>query len=157
VANISERLQSFLQESGVAYETITHAADFTAQQTAADTHTPGREFAKTVLVDIDGSFALAVLPAHHKVDFDMLGDALGARLVELADEDKMGKLCPDCEAGAVPPFGSLYELPVYLSTAMLGDEHITFNAGNHRTAVRMLFRDYQSLAKPQAVDYSRAE
>jgi Ala-tRNA(Pro) deacylase len=151
---LSERLKKFLDENGVDYATISHSVDFTAQQTAADTHTPGREFAKTVLVEVDGAPALAVLPAHCKVDTDKLKEALGAREVRLSDEAAMGRLCPDCDAGAVPPFGNLYDLPVYLAREMTEDEQITFNGGTHRTAVRMRFQDYERLVRPRVVDFA---
>ena len=103
---------------------------------------------------MDGNPALAVLPAHHKVDTERLREAIGANDVHLADELTMGEICPDCDAGAIPPFGNLYDLPVFLSEAMTEDEKITFNAGTHRTAVRMRFKDYEDLVHPQVVDFS---
>ena len=155
MVQISERLRDFLEQQHVPYETIRHTTDFTAQHTAADTHTPGREFAKTVVVRVDGKPAFAVLPAHHRVDFERLRGALGAGEVALCSEHDMEELCPDCDAGAVPPFGNLYEMPVYLSPALAGDERITFNAGNHQTAVRMAFADYDRLVRPRRVELSR--
>jgi len=152
--HLSQRLQEFLDHEGVSYETIRHTTDFTAQHTAADTHTPGREFAKTVLVRVDGDPAFAVLPAHHRVDFERLRDALGAEEVELCSEHDMEEICPDCDAGAAPPFGNLYEVPVYLRSVMTEDDQITFNAGNHQTAVRMAFRDFERLVHPKVVDLS---
>lgn len=151
---IAPRLKSYLDQSQVDYETIQHVVDFTAQETAADTHTPGVQFAKTVLLDVDGKKALAVLPAHHKVDTDKLQKALGARKVHLCSETEMGDTCPDCDAGAIPPFGNLYDLPVFLSNAMIEDDEITFNAGTHRTALRMRFRDYRNLVHPEVLDFS---
>ena len=151
---IAQRLKSFLDESHVPYETIQHVVDFTAQETAAATHTPGREFAKTVLLEVDGKPALGVLPAHHKVDTEKLRDALGAGDVRLADEAAMGPLCPDCDAGAIPPFGNLYDLPVFLSAAMIEDYEITFNAGTHRTALRMRLDDYKKLVHPKVLEFS---
>lgn len=151
---LAKRLHDFLEQQHVPYETLTHTTDFTAQHAAADTHTPGREFAKTVLVRVDGKPAFAVLPAHHRVDFDRLRDALGAEEVELCSERDMEELCPDCDPGAVPPFGNLYEVPVYLSPAMIDDEQITFNAGNHQTAVRMAYKEFDRLVHPKVVDLS---
>ena len=152
--SVAPRLKSFLEDRHVDYQTLQHVVDFTAQETAADTHTPGVEFAKTVLIEVDGRPALAVLPAHHKVDTERLRTALGAHDVHLADELTMGELCPDCDAGAIPPFGNLYDLPVFLSEAMTEDEKITFNAGTHRTALRMRFKDYEDLVHPRVVDFS---
>lgn len=151
---ISKQLQQFLSEHGVPYETIHHRRDYTAQETAADTHTPGKEFAKTVMLWVDGNYAMAVLPAHHMVDFEKLRQAIGAKEVKLASEDEIRELCPDCEAGAVPPFGNLYGLPVYLSQAMTTDERITFNAGTHEDVVRMRYEDFVKLVQPKILDFS---
>jgi Ala-tRNA(Pro) deacylase len=152
--SISKRLQSFLDEHAVAYETIHHRRDYTAQEAAAHTHTPGKEFAKTVILWVDGGYAMAVLPAHHMVDLDKLREALGAKEVKLASEDEIRELCPDCEAGAVPPFGNLYNLPVYLSEAMTDDERITFNAGSHEDAIRMMYKDFEKLVQPKVMEFS---
>ncbi len=152
---ISKRLQSFLDEHAVPYEVIHHRRDYTAQETAADTHTPGKEFAKTVMLWVDGNYAMAVLPAHRMVDFDKLRQALSAKEVKLASEDEIRELCPDCEAGAVPPFGNLYSLPVYVSEDTAEDERITFNAGTHEDAIRMAYKDFEKLVQPTILQLSR--
>lgn len=155
MVTVSSKLTAFLDEHGADYEVIHHRRDFTAQHTAADTHTPGQEFAKTVVVLVGDNFAIAVLPAHHRVDLEELRDALGKREVRLASEAEIGRLCPDCEVGAEPPFGNLYYMPVYLSRAMVGNEHITFNAGSHEDAIRMRFADFERLVQPRVLDFSR--
>jgi Ala-tRNA(Pro) deacylase len=150
----STSLLELLEWESVAYEVIHHPVDYTAQETAGDTHTPGIEFAKTVLCCVDGSYAMAVLPAHHRVNWDALRRALGAQEVGLASEDEMADLCPDSEVGAAPPFGNLYQLPVYLSSAMAGDARITFNAGTHADAIRMGMDDYRGVVRPRVIDLS---
>lgn len=154
MTEISERLRKFLREHHVEYRPIHHTRDYTAQQAAADTHTPGREFAKTVIVSVDGKPAMAVLPAHHSVDLESLREALGAEEVSLAGEQAIAELCPDCEVGAEPPFGNLYGLPVYVSRALTGDEEITFKAGTHEDVVRMRYRDFRKLVKPMEIEFS---
>ena len=154
---IDPRLQTLLDESGVDYEVIHHRDDFRARTTAEDTHTPPREFAKTVFVWVDGSYAIVVLPATHFVAESKLARSLGADKVRLASEYEMQDLCPDCEVGAAPPFGRLYELPLYASPVLTRDEHVTFNAGTHRDAVRMTYADYERLADPVIVPLSRHE
>ncbi|UCE86958.1 MAG: YbaK/EbsC family protein [Deltaproteobacteria bacterium] len=148
------QLTNFLDENSVKYEVIHHAADYTAQEAAHDTHTPGIEFAKTVFACIDGRYAMVVLPAHRRVNWDHLRTALNATDVGLAKEEEMVDLCPDCDVGAEPPFGNLYGLPVYVSSEMMGDEHITFNAGTHEDAIRLRMDDYQRLVQPQVMDLS---
>lgn len=157
MAHVLRRLETLLDESGVEYEIIHHRDDFRAQTTAADTHTPPGEFAKTVFVWIDGQYALAVLPATHFVAESRLARSLGAEKVRLATEFEMQDLCRDCEVGAAPPFGNLYGLPVYVSPALARDERITFNAGSHTDAIRMRYEDWERLAKPQQVALSRHE
>ena len=155
MSGIGERLRKHLDENGVAYETIHHRADFTAQDAARDTHTPPAEFAKTVFLAIDGGFAIAVLPADDLVSEEKLRLALGASGVELATEDEIREICPDSELGAAHPFGNLYGLPVYVSPALEEDETITFNAGTHEDAVRIAYRDFKRLAEPQVLPLAR--
>jgi Ala-tRNA(Pro) deacylase len=151
---ISHRLTALLEENGVAYEVLHHTPEFTAQETAAHTHTPGREFAKVVIVQADGRFAMLVLPAHHRVDYRKVNTALGATEVSIATEEQTRDLFPDCEVGAEPPLGRLYDLPVWMSDAMKGDRHITFNAGTHEDVIRISFEDFTRLAVPWFADFS---
>jgi Ala-tRNA(Pro) deacylase len=157
MAPIDSRLQKLLDEHGVDYEIIHHREDFRARTTAEDTHTPPEEFAKTVLLRVDDGYALAVLPATHYVAPSHLARSIGAREVRLASELEMQERMPDCEVGSAPPFGVLYDLPVYASPLLAEDERITFNAGTHRDAVRMAWADYARLAKPEIVHVSRHE
>lgn len=156
---IAQKLSSYFDEHDVSYEVIRHHPKYTAQQVAADTHTPGVEFAKTVFLRVNGDTAMAVLPAHHLVDCELLSGALDWEHVRLASEDEIrdliARLCPECELGAAPPFGNIYGLPVYISRAMEGDTHITFNAGTHEDAMRITYADYERLVEPRHVDFSR--
>lgn len=155
--NIAPRLQSLLDENGIEYEIIHHRDDFRAQTTAEDTGTPPREFAKCILVWIDGRYAMVALPATHYVSESRLAKSLGAEKIRLATEFEMQEVCADCEIGAVPPIGRLYDLPTYASPVLARDEQITFNAGTHRDAVRMSWADYERLARPEIVHLSRHE
>ena len=148
------RLRSTLERHGVMYETIRHRRDYTAQETAEHTKTPGREFAKAVLMRLDGNFAMAVVPADHRVEVDQIRKLTGAKEVRLGTERELRDLCPDCEPGATPPFGNLYNLPVYLSDWLTGDEWITFNAGTHEQAIRMRLSEYMRIVQPQVLDFS---
>jgi len=157
MSRIAKRLRDLLDESGVEYEVIHHRDDFRARTTAEDTHTPLAEFAKTVFLWIDGSYAIAVLPASHFVAESRLERHLDVEKVRLASEFEMQDLCPDCEVGAAPPFGNLYGLPTYASPILARDERITFNAGTHRDAVRIAYADYERLAQPKVMSLSRHE
>lgn len=151
------RLERLLDAAGVDYTEIHHRRDFTAIQTAIDTHTPLDDFAKTVFVWIDGKPAMAVLPASKHLSPAKLRKALGAKQVRLASETDAKALCGDCEAGAAPPFGVLYDLPTFASRALEADEEITFNGGTHDRAFRMAFADWVKLAKPRIVPLARRD
>jgi len=155
MAGIVPRLQEFLDKNQVDYEVIHHRTDYRATATAADTETEPEEFAKTVFLWIDGRFAMAVLPALKHVALSKLRRALDAEDVRLASERESAELCPDCDVGAAPPFGNLYDLPVYVSASLAEDEEITFNAGSHEEAIRMGFRDFEQLVRPRILRISR--
>jgi Ala-tRNA(Pro) deacylase len=117
-------------------------------------HVSGKEIAKVVIVKIDGQFAMAVVPAPHKIDLERLREASGAKRVELASEKEFQNLFPDCEVGAMPPFGNLYGLPLYVARPLAEDEEIVFNAGSHTEAIRMRYADFARLANPTVSDYT---
>jgi Ala-tRNA(Pro) deacylase len=149
MAGIVPRLQRFLDEHRVDYRVIHHRTDYEASVTAADTETEPEEFAKTVFLWIDGRFAVAVLPALKHVALSKLRKTLDAEEVRLASEREAAELCPDCDVGAAPPFGNLYDLPVYVSASLAEDEQITFNGGSHEDAIRMAFSDFEQLVRPR--------
>jgi Ala-tRNA(Pro) deacylase len=150
----TERLKKFLDERGVPYETIQHTTAYTAQGVAASIHISGRELAKTTVVKLGDTFALAVLPAPMRVDTDALGRMAGARTARLATESEFQGLFPGCEVGAMPPFGNLYDLPVWVEEALTRDESIVFNAGTHREAMRIAFADFERLVKPKVASFA---
>jgi Ala-tRNA(Pro) deacylase len=150
---LATRLKEFLRKNNVNFETIVHPNVYTAQGVAAATHTPGKEFAKTVILNVDGAFAMAVLPAADVVDLALLEKDLGAAKVRMADEGEFASLFPDCEVGAMPPFGPLYNLPVYADETLAEDDWIVFNAGSHREAIRMAFQDFKRLVDPKLMKF----
>ena len=151
------RLQQLLDAAGVEYTQIHHRRDFHASKTALDTFTPQQEFAKTVFVWVDGKPAMAVLAANKHLAPSKLRKAIGAKRVRVATETDLKTLCADCEPGAAPPFGVLYDLPVYASQALEADDEITFNGGTHDQAIRMRFADWKKLANPKLVRLAKRE
>jgi Ala-tRNA(Pro) deacylase len=154
MATASPRVTEFLIQNQIPYLQIHHTPDFTSQETAAHTKTRGQDFAKTVVLRIDDGFGLAVLPAPHRIDFESLRRWLNAAEIRLATEEEMRTLFPDCEVGAEPPLGRLYELPVYVSPTLANDEEITFNAGSHEEAIRMKYEDFARLTQPSIIHFS---
>ncbi len=144
-------LIEFLDSNHVKYVTISHSPAYTAQEIAACAHVKGKELAKTVVVKIDGKFALAVLPATRQLDFDTLQHTAGAKTVELATEDEFKGMFPGCDPGAMPPFGSLFEMKVYVCASLSEDEEIAFNAGSHTELIKMSYKDFENLANPTIV------
>ena len=150
----ARRLKEFLDHEGIKYVTIRHSPAFTSQEIAASAHVRGRELAKTVVVKLDGRMALAVLPASVKVDLELLRRASGARLVELATEPDFINAFPECELGAMPPFGNLYRMPVYVDEQLSEDVEIAFNAGTHSELIRLAYDDFERLVRPTVVRLS---
>lgn len=142
------RLKDFLDSYGVRYIVISHSIAYTAQGIAALAHIPGKELAKTVIVKLDGKLAMAVLPASRQVDLPSLRAAANAETAELASEMEFRPSFPDCETGAMPPFGNLYGMAVFADESLVQDEEIAFNAGSHRELFRMKFNDYLHLVRP---------
>ncbi len=149
-----KKLKEYLDENNIKYITISHSSAFTAQEVAAHAHIPGKELAKTVLVKINGKMAMAVLPASDKVDFDLLKHAIGNENVRLAYEQEFMDKFPDCEVGAMPPFGNLYGLDVYVAKDLTQDEEIAFNACTHSELIKMSYKDYERLVKPIILEFS---
>lgn len=152
----TQRLKEFLDRNNIKYMTISHSQAFTAQEIAASAHIPGKQLAKTVMVSLDGQMAMAVLPATDHVDLRLLKKAAGVKKAELASEREFKDLFPDCEIGAMPPFGNLYDLDVYVAASLTEGEEIAFNAGSHTELVKMAYKDFEQLVKPKAVDLSTA-
>jgi Ala-tRNA(Pro) deacylase len=146
------RLRQFLDSYNIKYEVVSHSVAYTADGLAAITHTPGREVAKTVIVKIDDTLAMAVVPASQHVDLDLLRTATKARTVRLATEDEFKDRFPDCETGAMPPFGNLYAMSVFADEALSHDKEIAFNAGSHRELVRLAWKDFERLVQPEIVN-----
>jgi len=144
----ARKLKEFLDRYHTKYVSISHSPAYTAQEIAASAHIPGRELAKTVIVKLDGKPAMAVLPASFRLDLTLFKEASGARQVELASEPEFKNLFPDCEIGAMPPFGNLYGLPVYVAEKLTDDREIAFNAGTHSELIRMTYSDFERLVQP---------
>jgi Ala-tRNA(Pro) deacylase len=150
----SKKLKTYLDENKIKYITIKHSSAYTAQEIAAIAHIPGKDLAKTVIIKIDGKMAMAVLPASYKVSFDDLKDTLGVKEVRLAYEQEFIDKFPDCEVGAMPPFGNIYGLEVFVAESLAEDEEIAFNACNHTELIKMNFSDFERLVKPKRIKFS---
>ncbi len=148
------RLKELLDEHNVKYISIIHSPAYTAQEIAALTHIKGKELAKTVVVKADGETVMVVLPATFRIDLYLLMEALEAERVELATEDEFRGLFPHCEVGAMPPFGNLYDMKVFVAEELAEDEEIAFNAGTHTELLRLAYRDFALLVQPEVVEIS---
>ena len=142
-------LKEYLDRMNVKYESINHVLAYTSQQIASITHIHGKELAKTVMVKIDGKMAMVVLPASYKVDLEQLKKTTRAKTVELAAEDEFTNQFPDCEVGAMPPFGNLWGMQVYADEKLAEDKEIAFNAGTHTELIKLAYRDFERLVKPR--------
>jgi len=150
-----ERLTTYLREHRVPYQVQQHPEAFTAQEVAASEHVPGRFVAKGVVVFADAQKALLLLPATHHVNLVQAAQALGVTEVRLAHEDEFAANFPDCAVGAIPPFGNLYGLPVYVDRSLTADDRIIFPAGTHTTTLTVAYPDFARLVEPVVLDFTR--
>ncbi|MFC0676645.1 aminoacyl-tRNA deacylase [Lysobacter korlensis] len=148
---LSPRLHSFLDETHSHYTTLHHERTVTAPHTAEAVRVPRQQFAKTVMLKVDGALAMYVMPSNFHADLHRIALALAGANVELAHEDEFRGLFPDCEPGAMPPFGNLYGVPVYVDSRLTEQDRITFNAGTHTDAVRMPYAEFEQLVQPQVL------
>ena len=145
---VTASVQEFLRRSNVAYSVFRHVPAYSAQRDAEVAHVPGRDWAKAVVCFADGEPVQAVVPADTLVDLERLAHLAGARNVRLASEHELGWLYPECERGAMPPFGPLYRQRVFVDAALAAEPAIAFNAGTHTDAVAMRFDDFAAIAFP---------
>jgi len=145
------KLQEFLDQQKVRYVSIKHSPAFTAQEIAASAHIPGRDMAKTVVVKLDGVMAMVVLPAPERVRMNHLKAETGAGEAVLASEEEFKGRFPDCEVGAMPPFGNLYEMEVFVEESLAEEEEISFNGGTHTELIRMAYADFERLVQPRVL------
>ena len=145
-------LKDYLDKHNVKYIVVSHSPAYTAQGIAALAHIPGKELAKTVVVKLDGKLVMAVLPASFHVDLGRLKEATKAKAAELASEDEFKHRFPECETGAMPPFGNLYGLPTNVDKNLAEQDYIVFEAGTHTDAIKISYRDYEKIVKPKVED-----
>lgn len=146
---INARLQKLLDEARTGYAVLPHREVDSAQEVAATSHVKGRRLAKVVVLrDIEGTDFMVVLPADVAIDHRVLRHVTGRIGVQLEDEGELARLFPDCELGAMPPFGNLYHLPMYVDPCLLEDVDIFFQAGNHHEIVLMRTVEYNRIARP---------
>lgn len=154
---MNTRLREFLEKERAPYQREFHRTAYTAQEVAAEEHISGNIVAKTVVLKADGRFLLVVLPAPTRTDLEKVQATLGARDVRLASELEFTGLFPDCEVGAMPPFGNLYGIPVYVDASLAKGGDIVFNAGTHQDTIRMRYADFARLAQPRILDLTRKQ
>ncbi|MCC6581264.1 MAG: YbaK/EbsC family protein [Phycisphaeraceae bacterium] len=149
----ANKVRAFLDSRGVKYVTIRHSPAVTAAEVAASAHVAGRDFAKTVIVWIGGHLAMVVLPASRRIVLHDLRELLESPEARLATETEFRDEFPDCELGAMPPFGNLYQLPVYVAASLAAEKEIAFNAGSHTEIIKMAYADFDALVKPTVLEF----
>jgi Ala-tRNA(Pro) deacylase len=148
------KLKEFLDREKVKYVSIVHSPAYTAQEVAQSAHITGKQMAKTVIVELDGEMAMVVLPADRKIVLQDLREVTGSDQVRFASEESFRRRFPDCETGAMPPFGNLYGMEVYLAESLRGNEEIAFNAGSHTEVMKVPFADFERLVHPKVLSFT---
>jgi Ala-tRNA(Pro) deacylase len=149
---LNDRARALLDSAHVDYETLPHREAFTAQGVAAASHVSGWQLAKVVVASAGGNPVMAVLPASCRLDLGKLSRVSGRSDLGLLSETELKRLFPDCEAGAMPPFGEPYGVPVFVDTCLARADDVVFQAGNHHEVVRMRYADYERLASARLAD-----
>jgi Ala-tRNA(Pro) deacylase len=149
-----KKLKEFLDHEGIKYVCVIHSPAYTAQEVAASAHVTGKELAKVVIVELDGRMAMAVLPADRKVVVQDLRELTGSDQVRFASEEGFKQRFPECETGAMPPFGNLYGMDVYVAESLTAEDEIAFNAGSHTEIIKMKFADFERLVRPRVVSFT---
>jgi Ala-tRNA(Pro) deacylase len=156
VAMTLTRLTDYLDTHKIKYVLIQHSPAFTAREVAVSAHIPFHEVAKTVVLTVGPKHMLAILPATEMVDLGVLREALGTSAVHLTSESEFNALFPDCEVGAMPPFGNLFKMDVIVAESLTADEEIAFNGGSHRDLIKMTYEDFARLIQPRVIAFSTA-
>jgi Ala-tRNA(Pro) deacylase len=149
-----ERLEKYLRENDVPFEVLAHSQAYTMQEVAAALHVSGTQVAKVVMVKADGEIVMLVLSAPERVDFRKVRGLLGAKEVSLAKEGEFADLFADCVTGAMPPFGNLYDVPVYVNQGLAQEANIVFRVGTHSHTMKIAYADYSRLARPTLGEFS---
>ena len=150
-----QRLLAFLDQNGVAYTHHSHPTAYTAREVASVEHVSAHKIAKVVVYFSENGYGIAVLPGDTMLDLQGLRALLGVSRLRLATESELSDLFPDCELGAMPPIGSLFNLPVFMDGSLSTEETIAFNAGTHRDVVHMRLQDFERLVKPTVATLAR--
>ena len=151
---IVERVEGVLKKNSIIYNIIKHQEAYTAQEIAEAMHVPGQDLAKVVMVKAKERYIMTVMPASRRIDFSKLKDVLHETELRLATEEEFKTVFPDCEAGAEPPFGNLYNIETYVDKSLSEDEQIFFNAGNHYETVVMDYADYDKIVRPRVAEFA---
>lgn len=147
----AKSIKQYLDNHHIKYISIDHAPCYTAQEIAATAHVSGKQLAKTVIVKVGSQLAMVVLPATDHINFSELKELTGASEVDLARESEFKSKFPECEVGAMPPFGSLYGMPVFISSHLMDQDQIAFNGGSHSELIKMSYHDFETLVKPKVI------
>src|SRR5258707_3880833 len=148
------KLKDFLDKERIKYVTILHSTAYTAQEVAASAHIRGKELAKPVIVELDDKMAMAVVPANRKIVLQDLREVTGCDQVKFASEEEFQKKFPDCETGAMPPFGNLYGMEVYVAESLAQNDQIAFNAGSHTEVIQLAYQDFERLVHPKVLSFT---
>ncbi len=148
------KLEKYFHDNDVEYQAMSHSTAYTAQDVAAAQKVKGKQVAKVVMVLADAQVAMLVMPASYRIDFPKLKSIFKAKDARLAKEEEFSNLFPDCDTGAMPPFGNMYNVPVYVDRSLTEDPEIVFQAGSHRDTMKIAYSDYARLAQPVVADFA---
>lgn len=149
-----QRCQRYLKQHNIRYAHSIHPPAFTARDIASADRVAAHKMTKVVVYFGGNGYGMLVLPADCVVDFAEVRRLLGLPDIRLAAEAELLGLFPDCEVGAMPPFGNIFSLPVLVDERIAISEFIAFNAGTHKDVIRMSFSDFAGLVNPLVAGFA---
>lgn len=152
---VAKKVKEYLDKNKIKYEKKKHAEAYTAQEIAHAQHVSGKMVAKSVVVKVDSKMVLFVMPSNLVIDMPKLKKMTGAKDLRLATEKEFADLFPDCEIGAMSPFGNIYNIPVCVDKSLIMDEYIVFNAGTHKDTIKMKYKDFEKLVNPKIAPFAK--
>jgi Ala-tRNA(Pro) deacylase len=143
---IALTLQEYLDDRHVAYDVMLHRRTHCSYDTARASHVPGDRLAKAVVLTREGGFVVAVVPASARVRVDVIERMLHCP-VNLASEDEIGELFPDCDAGAVPPIAEAYAVDAFMDESFDTQPEVYLEGGDHRSLIHISGEAFRTLMK----------
>lgn len=142
--SIAASVKEYLDKNHIEYDVVRHPRTESSMQTAEMAHIKGDQLAKSVLLEDESGYVLAIIPSTHHVELDRISDQL-ERDLELATETEISSLFQDCARGAIPVLGPAYKIPTIVDDDLMLQPDIYFEAGDHEALVHLTGHQFRQM------------